>query len=70
MFHLWPAALGIAFIPVICSLFLTNYYLGDQQNAYDDVGVDGEVVDGKQGAIVQEDEAVRKSTPWWQFWRR
>ncbi|TCD63466.1 hypothetical protein EIP91_005375 [Steccherinum ochraceum] len=35
---------AIAVLPVICSLFMPDYYLGDTQNAVDDVGLAGERV--------------------------
>ncbi|WBW72553.1 plasma membrane heme transmembrane transporter Str3 [Schizosaccharomyces osmophilus] len=35
MFYLYAPSLGLSFIPFIAAFFQTNYFLGDQQNAYD-----------------------------------
>lgn len=41
LYYCIASALGIAFIPLIASLFQTNYFLGKSQNAVTNVGNDG-----------------------------
>lgn len=40
------ASTCIAVVPVIISLFMPNWYLGDQQNAVENVNLAGEPLDG------------------------
>lgn len=41
VFPLWAGALGLSFIPLIAACYQTNYYLGTQQNAYDNKDTKG-----------------------------
>jgi len=41
LYYLLVPAVALSFIPLIASLFQTNYYLGKQQNAVMNVGPDG-----------------------------
>lgn len=68
VWHLWPVALGLCFVPLIFACFQTNFYLGKQQNAYDNRGTDGEAMEVDERA--QADEVRRAALPKWQFWRR
>ncbi|RMZ77074.1 hypothetical protein DV738_g4605, partial [Chaetothyriales sp. CBS 135597] len=42
--HITIASICLTFIPLIASFFMPNYYLGKQQNAANNKGLDGEVV--------------------------
>lgn len=42
VYPLWAAALGLSFISLIAGCFQTNYYLGNQQNAFDNKDITGE----------------------------
>lgn len=44
VYPLWAGALGLSFVSLIAGLFQTNYYLGDQQNAYDNKDITGETL--------------------------
>ncbi|OAA43658.1 Major facilitator superfamily domain, general substrate transporter [Metarhizium rileyi] len=41
LYYLLAPALGLAFVPLVAAFFMSNYYLGKQQNAVTNVGVDG-----------------------------
>ncbi|KFG87980.1 putative siderophore iron transporter [Metarhizium anisopliae] len=41
LYYLLAPALGLAFVPLIAAFFMSNFYLGKQQNAVTNVGVDG-----------------------------
>ncbi|KHN96180.1 Major facilitator superfamily domain, general substrate transporter [Metarhizium album ARSEF 1941] len=43
--HITVASVCLAGIPLIASFFMPNYYLGKQQNAVNNKGLDGQVVD-------------------------
>lgn len=43
--HITVASICLACLPLIASFFMPNYYLGKQQNAVNNKGLDGEVVD-------------------------
>jgi hypothetical protein len=45
MGYLGITAVCFAAIPVIATLFMPDYYLGKQQNAADNKGLDGELVE-------------------------
>lgn len=45
VFPLWAGALGLSFIPLIAACYQTNYYLGGQQNAYDNKDTKGRPTD-------------------------
>lgn len=42
VYPLWAAALGLSFIALLAGCFQTNYYLGNQQNAFDNKDITGE----------------------------
>ncbi|TWU78519.1 hypothetical protein ED733_000767 [Metarhizium rileyi] len=41
LYYLLAPALGLAFVPLVAAFFMSNFYLGKQQNAVTNVGVDG-----------------------------
>ncbi|KAF0315625.1 hypothetical protein GQ607_017112 [Colletotrichum asianum] len=43
--HITIASICLSCIPLVASFFMPNYYLGKQQNAVNNKGLDGEVVD-------------------------
>ncbi|KAL0930074.1 siderophore iron transporter [Colletotrichum truncatum] len=43
--HITIASICLTCLPLIASLFMPNYYLGKQQNAANNKGLDGEIVD-------------------------
>lgn len=43
--HIAVTALVLAAVPLVATLFMPNYYLGEQQNAVTNTGLDGERVD-------------------------
>ncbi|KAJ0276557.1 hypothetical protein CBS470a_010717 [Colletotrichum nupharicola] len=43
--HITIASICLSCIPLLASFFMPNYYLGKQQNAVNNKGLDGEVVD-------------------------
>lgn len=45
MGYLGITAVCFAALPVIATLFMPDYYLGKQQNAADNKGLDGELVE-------------------------
>lgn len=52
LYYCLAVALGLAFVPLVASLFQRNYYLGKTQNAVSDEGNDGVAV----GAVVDEEK--------------
>ncbi|KAL1710002.1 major facilitator superfamily domain-containing protein [Schizophyllum commune] len=70
LWYLIVPALCISFIPLIASLFQTNYFLGKQQNAVHNVGTDGEVIHDervKRDALVEYDTTTFKGK-FLKFW--
>lgn len=68
--HIAIAALVLAAVPTIASLFMPDFYLGKQQNAITNTGLDGERVDvptREEGA--ESSNAVQKSDKWYTRWR-
>ncbi|KAK1709437.1 hypothetical protein CaCOL14_001153 [Colletotrichum acutatum] len=66
--HITIAAICLSCIPLIASFFMPNYYLGKQQNAANNKGLDGEVVDVPDhreagGAATAQPEAIT-------FWQK
>lgn len=64
--HIAIAALVLACIPLIATLFMPDFYLGKQQNAITNTGLDGERVDvptREDGA--QEVDAPQKQDKWY-----
>ncbi|KAF5512988.1 Siderophore iron transporter 3 [Colletotrichum aenigma] len=52
--HITIASICLSCIPLIASFFMPNYYLGKQQNAVNNKGLDGEVVDVPNQHIANE----------------
>ncbi|TRM59391.1 major facilitator superfamily domain-containing protein [Schizophyllum amplum] len=70
LWYLIVPALCLSFLPLIASLFQTNYFLGKQQNAVHNVGTDGEVVHDervKKDALVEYDTTTLKGK-FLKFW--
>lgn len=42
---LYIAALSLSFVPLLCGLYMPNFYLGKAQNAVDSTGNDGHIID-------------------------
>ncbi|KAH8893567.1 major facilitator superfamily siderophore-iron transporter [Thozetella sp. PMI_491] len=59
-------ALIFSAIPVIATLFMPDFYLGKQQNAITNTGLDGERVDMPQSEI---NNAEDQQTKWYYKWR-
>ncbi|KAL1849837.1 hypothetical protein Daus18300_013150 [Diaporthe australafricana] len=68
--HIAIAALVLAAVPVIASLFMPDFYLGKQQNAVTNTGLDGERVDvpTREGGS-ESGEAQQPSRKWYLRWR-
>ena len=67
--HIAIAALVLAAVPVIATLFMPDFYLGKQQNAITNTGLDGERVDvptREDGAQVVD--TPQKSGKWYTRW--
>ncbi|KID93553.1 Major facilitator superfamily domain, general substrate transporter, partial [Metarhizium majus ARSEF 297] len=58
--HITIASICLAGIPLIASFFMPNYYLGKQQNAVNNKGLDGEVVDVPEQSGEQDELATTK----------
>ncbi|TPX09119.1 uncharacterized protein E0L32_001618 [Thyridium curvatum] len=58
--HITTASICLACVTLFASLFMPDYYLGKQQNAVNNKGLDGELVEvpdqRKDGAVVAESE--------------
>jgi MFS family permease len=52
--HIAVAALVLAAVPLVATLFMPDFYLGKQQNAVTNLGLDGERVDVPQAAARDE----------------
>lgn len=64
--HIAIAALVLAAIPAIATLFMPDFYLGKQQNAITNTGLDGERVDvPTRGDGAQEVDAPQKPDKWY-----
>ncbi|KAF5026332.1 hypothetical protein F66182_1540 [Fusarium sp. NRRL 66182] len=68
--HIAVTALCLAAVPLIASFFMPDYYLGKQQNAVTNKGLDGEVVDLPQREVANRegDAAAQNETK--PFYRR
>lgn len=68
--HIAVAALVLAAVPVVASLFMPDFYLGKQQNAVTNTGLDGERVDvpTREGGS-ESDETQQSSRKWYLRWR-
>ncbi|GKU05338.1 siderophore iron [Fusarium langsethiae] len=61
--HITIASIVFACIPLIASFFMPNFYLGKQQNAVNNKGLDGEVVDvPKDGAAAENNTQTESAT--------
>ncbi|KAI3396010.1 hypothetical protein diail_581 [Diaporthe ilicicola] len=68
--HIAIAALVLAAIPLIATLFMPDFYLGKQQNAVTNTGLDGERVDvPTRAGGVEGGEAQEPSRKWYLRWR-
>lgn len=65
--HISIAALVIAGVPLVATFFMPNFYLGKQQNAVTNLGLDGERVDVPREAPREETDVERARRP---FYRR
>ena len=61
------AALVLAAVPTIATLFMPDFYLGKQQNAITNTGLDGERVDipSREDGAQEADDAPQKSNKWY-----
>lgn len=70
--HIAIAALVLAAVPLVATLFMPDFYLGKQQNAITNTGLDGERVDiptREDGAQVADD-APQSSNKWYSKFTR
>ncbi|KAK0617469.1 hypothetical protein B0T14DRAFT_590171 [Immersiella caudata] len=65
--HISIAALVLAGVPLVATFFMPNFYLGRQQNAVTNLGLDGERVDVPREARREESDVERARRP---FYRR
>ena len=57
MYIMCVVATAIAVVPLLVSLLLPNWYLGDQQNAVDETDLTGERVgEGGKGTVKEVEE--------------
>lgn len=68
--HIAIAALVLAAIPTIATLFMPDFYLGKQQNAITNTGLDGERVDipSREDGAQEVDTAPQKQGKWYSKW--
>lgn len=65
--HIAVAALLLAVVPLLATFFMPDFYLGKQQNAVTNTGLDGERVDVPQRqSAIQGYETIRK--PFYRKW--
>ncbi|OAQ61396.1 siderophore iron transporter [Pochonia chlamydosporia 170] len=66
--HIIVTAICLSAPPLIASFFMPNYYLGKQQNAINNKGLDGEVVDvpGQHGQKEESVSTEPKSVSLWE----
>ncbi len=48
-----------AFLPLIVLIFMRNFYLGDNQNAVQNIGIDGRALDNNQADEKKEEDAEK-----------
>ncbi|KIY53783.1 MFS general substrate transporter [Fistulina hepatica ATCC 64428] len=63
LYHLIVPAFFLSFIPLVAACFQTDYYLGKQQNAVMNVGVDGRHVTPDPSGDDDSDESLVASLP-------
>lgn len=70
--HIAIAALVLAAVPTIASFFMPDFYLGKQQNAITNTGLDGERVDvpEREGGGAQEVDAAPQKDNWYARFRK
>jgi hypothetical protein len=66
--HITICSICLSCIPLFASLFMPNFYLGKQQNAVNNKGLDGEVVD-VPGQNTSKDATTTQSEPA-TFWQK
>lgn len=68
--HIAITALLLAAVPLIATFFMPDFYLGRQQNAFTNRGLDGEMVDVPQrsGSETVPANAHRESKPFYRKW--
>lgn len=52
----------IAFLPLVCAVLMTNFYLGDTQNAVDGTGIDGRKMADPMN-VTEEEAEIRRQDP-------
>ncbi|KAH6838394.1 major facilitator superfamily domain-containing protein [Chaetomium sp. MPI-CAGE-AT-0009] len=65
--HIAITALVMAAVPLVATFFMPDFYLGNQQNAVTNLGLDGERVDVPERPSADPTAAKERSTP---FYRR
>ncbi|KAL0935638.1 siderophore iron transporter [Colletotrichum truncatum] len=68
LYYCLAPALALAFIPLIASLFQTNFYLGKQQNAVTNVGNDGQILKEEDRNPEPLPPAKTKKEAFLRFW--
>lgn len=65
--HIALTALMLAVVPLIATMFMPDYYLGEQQNAVTNMGLDGELVNVPQRESDSREGMFNSETPkpWW-----
>ncbi|KAH8601945.1 putative siderophore iron transporter [Bisporella sp. PMI_857] len=66
LYYCIAPAVGLATIPLIAACFQTNYWLGKQQNAVDNIGNDGLPVEEKEREVLPP--AKNKKEAFLRFW--
>ncbi|KAF6809519.1 siderophore iron [Colletotrichum musicola] len=61
--HIAITALCLAAVPLIATFFMPDFYLGKQQNAVTNTGLDGEIVD-----VPRRAEEEREGVPFYRRW--
>ncbi|KAK0459375.1 MFS general substrate transporter [Desarmillaria tabescens] len=59
VYLLYLPALILSFLPLIVLLFMRNFYLGDNQNAVQNVGIDGRTLENNQAEERKEEDAEK-----------
>ena len=69
--HIAVTALCMAAVPMIATCFMPDFYLGKQQNAVTNTGLDGEAVDVPQRRAAESEDAAitnEQSKPFYRRW--
>ncbi|PBK61276.1 MFS general substrate transporter [Armillaria solidipes] len=59
VYLLYLPALILSFLPLIVLIFMRNFYLGDNQNAVQNIGIDGRTLDNNQADEKKEEDAEK-----------